>query len=175
MGCSNGRCYENSIGVDGTRTTRNVKNMSFTYMSRYVYIQGGPKKHNTESMSNIHNKLNTCISSKCKSLWTIIGRSLLYLSAVISLNNYLISLHGIKFVPKIALVSLSFWLVSVLFFGPPCICIYICTYFVDCRWRIPLYFAICCNVPGPSAISGNSLLIALNMGWTSSLTIVNGI
>ena len=27
------------------------------------------QKNNTESMSNIHNKLNTCISSKCKSLY----------------------------------------------------------------------------------------------------------
>ena len=34
---------------------------------------GWPNKNNTKSMSNIHNKLNTCISSKCKSLLQIIN------------------------------------------------------------------------------------------------------
>ena len=34
----------------------------------YVHVQGGPKKNNTENMSNIHNKLNTCISSNTFSL-----------------------------------------------------------------------------------------------------------
>ena len=44
-------------------------------------------------MSNIHNKLNTCISSKCKSQWTVIGQIYFrYLSAVISLNNYLFNM-----------------------------------------------------------------------------------
>ena len=42
--------------------------LSLTVFVWKKHIQGGPKKNNTESMSNIHNKLNTCISSKCKSL-----------------------------------------------------------------------------------------------------------
>ena len=93
-----------------------------TYLKQYVVlsnIQGGPKKNNTENMSNIHNKLNTCISSKCKSQWTVIGQiHFRYLSAVISRNNYyLISLHiVIVYMPKISLVYVSFWLVSGLFF-----------------------------------------------------------
>ena len=81
-----------------------------------------------ESMSNIHNTLNTCISSKCKSplnnYWTNIKMYFIYQQLLALIIIYLMSLHSIKFVPKISLVSVSFWLVSVLFFfGPPCIMI----------------------------------------------------
>ena len=38
------------------------------YGELYFVIQGGPKKNNTESLSNIHNELNTCKSSISKSL-----------------------------------------------------------------------------------------------------------
>ena len=55
-----------------------------------MHVQGGPKKNNTENISNIHNKLNTFISSKCKSLSTVIGTNTVYLSAVI---NYLFNVH----------------------------------------------------------------------------------
>ena len=52
---------------DGQRL--DATNTGFLYVINAIMdIQGGPKKNNTESMSNIHNKLNTCISSKCKSL-----------------------------------------------------------------------------------------------------------
>ena len=71
-------------------------------------------------MSNIHNKLNTCISSKMyvtmNNNWTNIKIYLIYLQLLALIIIYLMSLHSIKFVAKISLMSVSFWLVSVLLF-----------------------------------------------------------
>ena len=55
------------MALDGTLTS----NIELVCDSRHS--TGWPKKNNTESMLNIHNTLNTYITSKCKSLWTIIG------------------------------------------------------------------------------------------------------
>ena len=80
------------------------------------HIQGGPRKNNTESMSNIHNKLSTCISSKCNNYWTNITIYFIYQQLLALIIIYSVSLHSIQFVPKMSLVSVSFCLVSVLFF-----------------------------------------------------------
>ena len=48
--------------------------------------------------------------------WTNIKIYFIYQQSLALIIIYLMSLHSIKFVPKIALVSVSFWLVSVLFF-----------------------------------------------------------
>ena len=48
---------------------------------------------------------------------------LIYQQLLALIIIYFMSLHSIKFAPKISLVFVSFWLVSVLFFfGPPCMC-----------------------------------------------------
>ena len=39
----------------------------------YDYDMYSVAQKNPENISNMHNKLNTCISSKCKSLSTVIG------------------------------------------------------------------------------------------------------
>ena len=48
--------------------------------------------------------------------WTNIKMYLIYQQLLALIIIDLMSLHSIKFVPKISLVSVSFWLVSVLFF-----------------------------------------------------------
>ena len=52
--------------------------------------------------------------------WTNIKMYFVYQQLLSLIIIYSMSLHNIKFVPKISLVSVSFWLVLVLFFfGPP--------------------------------------------------------
>ena len=77
----------------------------------------------------MHDKLNTCISSKCKSQWTVIGQiHFRYLSAVISLNNYLFNILTYSYciyaqnIISVCIILVSF---GIGFFGPPCtMCIF---------------------------------------------------
>ena len=98
-----------------------LSNKNQIFWMRYT---GWPKKNNTENMSNIHNKLNTCISSKCKWQWTVIGQiHFRYLSAVISLNNYLFNILTYSYciyaknIISVCIILVSF---GIGFFGPPC-------------------------------------------------------
>ena len=60
---------------DVMQTNLNVTWQTISHKTKFYFrmllminIQGGPKKNNTENMYSIHNQINTCISSKCKSL-----------------------------------------------------------------------------------------------------------
>ena len=95
---------------------------------RTAIYTGWPKKNNTENMSNIHNKVNTCISSKCKSQWTFIGQiHFRYLSAVISLNNYSFNILTYSYciyaknIISVCIILVSFGIVF--FVGHPVYCV----------------------------------------------------
>ena len=116
-------CFDHDLFADSCQG-HTQHQISLNFRSQGTYREA-KKKNNSENMSNIHNKLKTCISSKCRSLSTVIEliyTSSLSRSAVIRRNNYLFNVltqllfihmllfidnYALKFVPKISLVSVS--------------------------------------------------------------------